>query len=201
MIKLDLAEGALVAGDCRVIGPAVRAVERALLRAPWLAQLYMAPYKGVVEKEIELAQLKPGEKVLQIGAGSIPFSAVYLARLARVFVCAIDIDRQAVERARRWTRELQLEAQIEVEYGDGKDFPLAGFSAAFVALQAEPKAEIITHLLTAGQPGFRVVARQPRASFRSQYSEVPRSWPNKGEVRQTMVTFSSSLLFVKEGLS
>ena len=188
-----------MAGDGRVIGPAVGVMERALLKVPPLGRLYMAPYKRVVKKEIELAQLTPGKKVLQIGAGSLPFSAIHLARLAGVFVCAIDIDQRAVKRARRWIRNLNLEAQIEVEHGDGKDFPPTGFSAAFVALQAEPKAEIIKHLMAASPPGFKVVVRQPREQFRSQYSAVPSSWPKRGEVRQAMITFSASLLFVSQG--
>ena len=183
-----------------IISPVVRATEKALLAVPALARLYMAPYKTVVQKEIKLAGLRPGERVLQIGAGSIPFRAIYLMKLADVSVCAIDIDRGAVRRAREWIRRLQLADRIQIEAGDGRSFPVHGFTAAFVALQAEPKREILAHLLRAGPDGFRIIARQPRKKFSSQYSMVPKNWQHQGEIKQPMITFSSSLLFTKNGV-
>lgn len=185
-------------GKFNLICPVVRAGEKAFMSIPFLSRLYMAPYRKVVQREIELAGLKAGERVLQVGAGSIPFSAIYLAQLGGVSVCAIDIDQQAIARARKKVQELNLAHRVRVELGNGKDFPLTGFTAAFIALQAAPKEEIISHIMNKGRGGMRVVVRQPRERLVSQYSRVSGNWPCQGKTRHKMVTFSCSLLFTKE---
>ena len=184
-------------GKNSFISASVRITERILGAVPILARFYMAPYQTVVQKEIELACLKPGERVLQIGAGSIPFTAIHLAQLAKVRVCAIDRDQQAVLRARQFIKKLRLTDCIQVEVGDGCNYPLDDFTAAFVALQAEPKREIIAHFVKNGGQGIRTVVRQPRKEFFSQYSAVPKTWPYQGKTAQEMLTFASSLLFIK----
>lgn len=184
----------------KVISPVVRAIEEALLAVPFLPRLYMAPYKTVIKREIKLAKLKPGKRILQIGAGSIPFTAIYLAQLAQVSVCAIDTDQDAVHKARAWIKKLGLTNCIEIEVGNGKDFPASKFDAAFVALQAEPKKEIISNLLAQGEDGMRVVIRQPRERFLSQYDQVPENWLYGKKIKHRMITFSSSILITKEGI-
>ena len=75
----------------RAIAKTVRKFEVLASKLPTLSRLYMYPYKNVVKREIELANLEPGARVLQIGAGSVPYTALYLASLGD-FVTALDID-------------------------------------------------------------------------------------------------------------
>jgi protein-L-isoaspartate O-methyltransferase len=178
-----------------VISPLVRISEKVLSYLPWGARLYMEPYREVVLKEIELAQLKPGEKVLQIGSGALPYSAIFLAELAQVSVCALDIDQVAVKRAVYCVEKLGLSAKVKVKEGNGRDFPASDFSAAFVALQAKPKGEILTNLFSQGPGGLRVVVRQPLERFKSQYEAVPITWKCQNKVQQKMLTFSSQLFY------
>lgn len=177
----------------------VQVLEGTIVQVPSLASLYMRPYREVVRREIELSGLHSGEYVLQIGAGSVPFTAIYLAHLAGARVRAIDIDECAVARGRRCVRRLGLEHLVQVARGDGIDYPPDDYQVVFVALQAEPKAGILEHFLTNGSPGLRVVVRQPRNQFRAHYDQLPAFWHPVSRVLQDKATFAYSLLYVKEG--
>jgi hypothetical protein len=181
-----------------VIQKLVQLFEGTVIHVPPLVGLYMRPYREVVCREIKLSGLRAGERVLQIGAGSVPFTAIYLAHLAGVRVQAIDIDECAVARGRRCVRRLGLEHLVQVVRGNGVDYPPDDYQVVFVALQAEPKTEILEHFLTNGSPGLRVVVRQPRNQFRAHYDQLPASWRPVSRVSQDKITFAYSLLYVKK---
>ena len=41
--------------------------------------------------------------------------------------------------------------RIRVEYSGGNDYPLKGIAAAFIALQVEPKEDVVDYLMEHGQ--------------------------------------------------
>ncbi len=174
----------------------VRMAEKGLAEKPFWTDLYMRPYQQVVRREIELAGLQPGERVLHIGAGSVPFTAVHLARQGKVRVTAIDRDQSAVARGSRCVQKLGLANAVRISGGEGADCSLAGYSAVFIALQAAPKLQIFRHLFRYGPPGLRVVARQPRSTLAMIYDSLPPYWEPVGRVTQDKATFSHSVLYI-----
>lgn len=66
-----------------------------------LSRLYMYPYKKIVQKEIQLAETQPKMHVLQIGAGSVPYTAMYLAQMGDLYVTDIDRDTSNIEKEYR----------------------------------------------------------------------------------------------------
>ena len=171
--------------------------EKKCTKIPFLFKLYSWPYKGILEKEIELANISSEDKVLNIGCGAMPFTAVYLAQLTGAEVWAVDRDQEVIERAKSCVRSLGLEDQIKVVEGDGADFTPGFFTAALVALQAEPKTEILENLLDHSKDGARFVFRAARASFASQYDQLATKYKPNRQVKQKMITFDKSVLFIK----
>lgn len=180
-----------------IIQPVVSYMEKICSRRPMLVNLYASCYKEVVAREINLAGISCHDTVLNIGCGAIPFTAIHLARLTGAQVWAVDRDRMAVEKARYSLKKLGLLKIIQVIEGDGSEQMPAGFTAAIVALQAEPKKAIYDKLFSLGSPGTRFVFRQPSLPYQSFYDRLPEDYKPVALINQNMKTFNSSILFIK----
>jgi len=69
------------------------------------------------EELFNLAQLRPGQKALDVGCG-VGTTAIQMARRFGVAVTALDISPIMLDRARRNVRRVGLERDIDVEQGD-----------------------------------------------------------------------------------
>ncbi len=162
-----------------------------------LVGLYSRIYDEVIRKEINLAGITAGDRVLHVGCGGIPFTAVKVARLTGARVWAIDRDQEAVAAAGRCVKAMKLQNQIEVVQADGCSSLPAEFDVALVALQAEPKKELLDNLLDGGASSARLVFRKPRSDLFDQYDLLPEQPPFTDVIKQNQVTFDSSVLYLK----
>ncbi|MCK8825269.1 nicotianamine synthase family protein [Fuchsiella alkaliacetigena] len=180
-----------------LIRPVIAKLEKVCNNSPLLFNLYSWPYKRIVQNEIDLAEIGATDRVLNIGCGAMPFTAVHVARLTGAKVWALDKDPEVIARARNCLARLGLEKQVKVFEGDGKEPFDKDFTAALVALQAEPKEKILKNLLARAQRGANLVFREPRGFFAEQYDQLPSTYQPCDLVKQPMITFDRSVLFKK----
>lgn len=173
----------------------VAAMEKRVAAVPLLVSIYSRIYNDVINKEIALAGIGPLDRVLNVGCGGIPFTAIQVARLTGAGVLAIDRDEKAVEAASCCIKALKLENLVEVKKADGTEPLSYPFNVALVALQAEPKRKLIDNLMAEGKPSARLVFRSPREELSHQYDLLPREPLPVGEVTQNQVTFNKSVLY------
>jgi len=160
-------------------------------------KLYAYPYKGVVRREVNLAKVCEDDTVLNIGCGALPFTAVYITKITGARVTAIDKDKKALGAAQKITKSLNLEDKITLWYGNAADqVPDNGYSKAFVALQVEPKKEVLNNVLKNSNPD--VVVREPRERFKEIYDCLPQNFNVKGFTRHNLPTFDRSMLISKD---
>ncbi|UNC93009.1 SAM-dependent methyltransferase [Candidatus Contubernalis alkaliaceticus] len=181
----------------QIIQPVVSYIEKTCSKKKMLINLYTSFYKDVVTREITLANISCQDTVLNIGCGAIPFTAIHLARLTGAKVWAVDRDINAVEGARYSLKLLGLTKKVLVIEGDGSEKIPSGFTAAVVALQAEPKETIFKNLFSLGSPGARLIFRHPSPSYKSFYDQLPEKYCPAAHQKQNMKTFDKSLLFIK----
>lgn len=165
---------------------------------PLLADLYLRPYRRVLENEIKLAHIQSTDRVLNIGCGSIPFTAIYLKRLTGAQVWAMDIDQEAIEGANRYLKSIGMEGDITLYQGDGSQTIPLDFTVALVALQAHPK-EGILRKLSAVSPASRLIFRLPREKYRHHYDTLPSNYQPTALAPQKMRTFDRSILLTPKG--
>ncbi|WP_408954695.1 SAM-dependent methyltransferase [Natroniella sp. ANB-PHB2] len=182
----------------KLIKDVVAKLEKKLNDIPLMFKLYAWPYKAILKKEIDLAQITADDVVLNVGCGAMPFSAVYLAELTGAKVLALDRDQEVIDRAESCIQNLGLEDKIEVLEGDAIEFEPPEFTVALIALQAEPKVDILNNLLANAKKGARLIFRQPRDYFEDQYDYLPTDYQPDALKRQKMITFDRSVLFTKE---
>ncbi len=169
--------------------------EKRVFKNPLLFYLYSLPYRYILYNEIKLAEICSEDRILNIGCGAIPFSAVHIAQLAGARVEAVDIDPEACREGQKNLQRLGLEEKITITQADGTSCEVGGFSVVLVALQAEPKNEIMQNLQLKADSGTRVVFRKPRAGFENQYQPLPENREVERRVFQPMITFNQSVLY------
>lgn len=147
----------------------IGALERVCARSPWFGRLYHRLfYRRLVEKEAALAGLRPGERVLLVGAGSFPFTALQLAQSGHT-VRAVDNDPRAVMDARRVVAAWNLADHIEVLQAEGAEISAVDADVIWVALHVHPKKKVIKKLLDTMPESGRVIYRNPRGVLRHLY--------------------------------
>ncbi len=181
----------------RVIQPMVSTWEMICSRYQKLARWYCKPYEQVVEREIGLAKMEKEDRVLNIGCGAIPFTAILIAQKTKAMVTAMDKNPLAIARARHCIESLGLSHQIRVHEGDGKDCASFDHSVIVVALQAEPKEEILRNLMRPKGKEARILMRIPAPRFRQHYDDLPWDREPVDFVGQTMRTFHKTVLYVR----
>lgn len=181
------------------IQTSVAFIEKICSHSPLLVSLYSRPYRKVLLKEIELANITHRDIVLNIGCGSIPFSAIYIHRLTKAKVLAMDYDEEAIKNARICLKRFDLLENIQLHLGDGsRDIPCC-FTVALVALQARPKEEIFKQLQEKGLPSARVIIRKPKKNLNRYYDSLSTLYSPEKIVAQSMKTFDESQLFIIKG--
>ena len=183
-------------GTVSVIKATVSRFEKKTANHPTLFKLYAAPYAGVLNREIALAEISAKDVVLNVGCGAMPFTAIYLALQTGARVVAIDNDPEVIDKGRDCVRRYSLERQIEVVTADGKDIEFIRFDKALVSLQAAPKDEILQNLLKVSPSGSKLLFRQPRNIFTNHYGFVSTEGCI-ASVKHYMPTFGKTLLFQK----
>ncbi len=177
-----------------MIKKTVSLFEKICSRSTALSHLYSYPYIEVVKKEIELAHIGPKDIVLNIGCGAVPYTAAFIARFTGAKVIAADKNKAAVKLANKLVGRWELSHLVEpVECNCAHSVP-EGFTVAIISLQAEPKQQIFSNLLNAGNGNIRIVSRDASNLFKKHYDIFPATYPVIASVEQNMKTFNRSVL-------
>lgn len=179
----------------------VASLEKTCTSAPLLFDLYVRLYRSVVDREIELGEIDETTRVLNVGCGAMPFTAALIARETGADVYGLDRDETVQSRAQRNLARAGVARNVEVVFGDGTSVgadgavPLEEIDVAVVAVQAEPKDDIVAHLRDLADGPDRIVVREPRTAFAGEYGALSASFTPDDAVRHWMVTFGRSVLF------
>jgi len=178
---------------------AVAAWEKMSSSSKILTWLYSRPYRQVIENEITLAKLGKDDVVLNIGCGAVPFTALYIAKLAGSRVYALDIDPCAAGYAEKCVKKAGLEDRITVMHADGAQDFRHNFTASIVALQAAPKNRILEVMQKKSRPGARFIFRLASSPYKDHYDCLQTKIRPEAETFQPMRTFDRSVLYQNKG--
>ncbi len=123
--------------------------------------LYFSKAKAVVKREIIASQITSKDRVLVIGCGSFPYTAELIARQTGATVVAIDNDPKVIRKASRYVRQRGL-GGVDIQQGDGFNYPLSTFSVIIIVLGVKPKGKIVERVILEAQEETRIIYREPR---------------------------------------
>jgi GNAT superfamily N-acetyltransferase len=116
-------------------------------------------FNGLVRRELALIEAPIPCKMLFIGSGPFPISAIHLSNFTGGMVDCLDRDPEAVKVSRRVIKELGFSETIRVFNGTGESFNAKDYDLILIALLAKPKRRILRNLRKRVGADCRVLCR------------------------------------------
>lgn len=113
----------------------------------------------LLRRELSLLPGPVPDRVLFIGSGPLPISAIYFHRITGKPIDCLDRDQEAVKTSRQVIAKLGLSDAIRVFNGMGEDFKLGEYDLILIALLAKPKRRILRNIRKKAAPDCRILCR------------------------------------------
>ncbi|WP_146049298.1 flippase-like domain-containing protein [Alkalispirochaeta sphaeroplastigenens] len=123
-------------------------------------------YRKIIDTEIAAAGIEPGARVLQLGCGPFPMTAIALAERG-YRVTAVDRCAGTVRSA-----SSLVPSSVQMLCADGLELDYSGYDAVFVALHVQPRQEIVRRILATADRGTPVLCRNGRGVLCRSYGRV-----------------------------
>jgi hypothetical protein len=122
--------------------------------------IYRIHLRRITMKEVPLCGLNSGDRVIQIGVGSLPQTVLCLAKLG-ASVEAIDNDPVAVVNASRYLSRFDHDGRVSVRQADGLETDCSAADAVWLSFGVYPKEEVLKRAFASLKEGGRLVYRNP----------------------------------------
>jgi len=134
-------------------------VEKIVLKFKKLLPPYLDFYNEMVKNEIALAEISRKDKILHVGCGPIPVTAILVSEKTSAKVTGIDRNRFSVKQAQRLLLELKLSDKVRVEYAEALQYPLGSFDLVIVSQGIKPYNETLEYISQYMRNDARVIFR------------------------------------------
>ncbi|RQD74845.1 hypothetical protein [Desulfonatronospira sp. MSAO_Bac3] len=136
---------------------------------PFFARAYYRLfYKKMLQSEIKASGIKPGMKVMHVGCGPLPMTAMGLAGFG-ARVTAVDQDAGTLGWAERALEKSGTKNKVSLASGCGTTLDFTGFDAVWLSLHVRPMGPVLNRVMEHVSPGSRIVFRDPRDYLCSYY--------------------------------
>ena len=126
----------------------------------------------LTQAESDLASIRPSDKILFIGSGPFPISAILLSKLNSANVDCYDKSTDACIISQRVVDKLGLSDRITVSNSSGEDGKVYGYNVIIVALLAQPKDRIMDNMWFHAPGNVRIICRNSEGDRRFFYKGV-----------------------------
>lgn len=124
----------------------------------------------LAKREGVMADITKNTRVLVMGGGALPMTAITYNNVFNAKCRCIDIDQNAVEISSNLLRCMGLEQDIHPEYGDATSYPLEDIDVAIITTHCRPKNLVFKHIAEHSKR-VKVIARNPINLSRLLYHE------------------------------
>ncbi len=124
-----------------------------------LTQNYLNRYYNLVKNEVALAGITSDDKVLFIGSGPLPITAIEMVRQSGCEVDCIEKLPEMADISRAVIHHLGMTAKIRVYTTLGEKFPTDQYSVVLVGALAQPKQDIIDNIEGGSRSDVRLLTR------------------------------------------
>lgn len=135
-------------------------VDRLSSTSSFIAKLYDKTVGNEYRKERDKFNLSKSKKILHIGCGTYPITALILAELNSVKIVTIDHNEKCIKIARKILKQKNMNKKITAQLGDGINYPLKGFDTIIVSGCSLPKIQVINHVLQNADKKTTIIIRE-----------------------------------------
>jgi len=126
----------------------------------FIEELYEKTVGIEYRKEIDKFNLSKSKKILHIGCGSYPITALILAEMNGIKIVAIDHNEKCVKIARKVLEQKNMNGKISAELGEGLNYPLKGFDTIIASGGVQPNIQVINHILENSDKKCKIIIRE-----------------------------------------
>jgi ubiquinone/menaquinone biosynthesis C-methylase UbiE len=112
------------------------------------------------QKEIECFKISKSKKILHIGCGAYPISAIILGKIYSSKIVAIDKNQFAVNLAQKVVQKKNLSDKIKVLKANGADFDVNGFDTIIISSCSIPKNVILNNVFRNAKSKCKIIIRE-----------------------------------------
>ncbi len=128
-------------------------------------------YKRMVRKEMEVSCMSSEKKILQIGCGSYPFTAITMASEG-IPVDAVECDPKAYNSAKEIIKQKGLEDKINLILSNGSNLDYSQYDIVHVSLHVHPKKDLLLQILHQLSDHGALLYRNPHKAITFAYTSV-----------------------------
>ena len=136
------------------------------------AWAYILIHKSAVIKEIELAHILQSDKVLHIGCGGIPYTALIISKEKNAKVIGIDNNPNAVKIAKEYLKNAKTFDNIEIKNGDGANYDVSHFDVIIIAYGVDEQEKILKNVLSSMNKQVRLILRKSTLEKNEHVTEI-----------------------------
>ncbi|NLM03681.1 MAG: hypothetical protein GX214_01505 [Clostridiales bacterium] len=178
-----------------------KGLERVLSRVPISNVFFSYYYKDIVDEEIEIAKITNKDRVLCIGGGPIPATALRIAKMTGAYVDVVDIDPMAIEYSKRFVKKIKMDDAINIFKGNGEKIDPNNYTVIHIARQAQPHVEILKNILHRSSVGTKILLRSSKQCFQDIFDAIYETFANGSChcIQREICKKEDTLLFIKRG--
>jgi precorrin-6B methylase 2 len=124
-----------------------------------IAKTYENTVGREYKKEIDNFNLKNDKKILHIGCGAYPITAMILSSIDNAKIVTIDRSHRSIKLAKKVIQKKKLENKIKAEYGDATKYPLNGFDTIIISGCSVPKIQVFNHIIKNAKSNSKIIIR------------------------------------------
>jgi len=122
-------------------------------------RLYPNAYIESVRKEIEIANITKEDKILNIGCGPFPNTAIIISEITGAKVVAMDKNKFSTILAKKYLNDKNIK-NTEIRLGDAINYPMKDFDVILITNCATPRKKIIENVLKKSKSDCRIICRE-----------------------------------------
>ena len=136
-------------------------IENHAAKSKFIYRIACLYYRDTIQKEIELANITSEDKILCIGGGNCPFSAIMFNQSTGANVTVIDKCASCAKNAEEVIKNLGLSESINVQALDGMDVDVKEYTVIHFAKQISPAKRVLNYIKSRAIVGTKLLVRTP----------------------------------------
>ncbi len=173
-------------------------LEHLMSKSSILQNIILSYYKPIVEKEVRLSSPKKDDKILCVGGGYFPCTAILFHKLTGATVTVIDNDKDAIEKSKILVKKLGLDEKVIVTLTDGVDISGKDYDVIHIAMQISPKETVFKKIHSTMRKDCKILVRTPKEHLERGYQPFREICEHLTSVKQPFFSnIDKTMLYVR----
>lgn len=129
-------------------------------RVSIFSKIYVKFHEDSVKKEIQMAQITKSDKILHMGCGAIPYTAIIINKEIKANVVGIDNRKRIIDYANKFVeRYFPSNNSIKFEFADGKKYNITDFDVILISYGITNQEQVLENVIKNIKKDARVIIR------------------------------------------